>query len=189
MATSSVQLAETRVEDLAEAVRRVVDGDAAAFRQIVRATSGRLVRLAARLVGNLEDGEDVVQEAYVKAHEAMVSGGFDGRSRVETWLYRIVTNTAIDALRSGKRREKPADTMPDVGWDGAAAAEARLALGELDAVMSTLPVDQRAALVLKSVEGLSGPEIAQILGITEGAVEQRLVRARATLKEWRASRE
>jgi RNA polymerase sigma-70 factor (ECF subfamily) len=179
------------VEDLAEAVRRIRDGDgdAAAFRQIVLATSGRLVRLAARVMGNLEDGEDVVQESYVKAHQAIVDGRFDGRSRVDTWLYRIVTNAAIDAMRSGKRREKPTDTMPDVAWDGAAAAEARLALGELDALLGTLPPDQRAALVLKNVEGLSGPEIAQILGTTEGAIEQRLVRARAALKEWRLSHE
>lgn len=175
------------MEHLAEAMRKVIDGDAAAFRQIVLATSGRLVRLAARLMGNLEDGEDVVQEAYVKAHRAIADGRFDGRSSVDTWLYRIVTNTAIDALRSGKRRERPTDTMPDVAWDGASAAEARLALVELDAMLGSLPGDQRAAIVLQSLEGLSGPEIARILGITEGAVEQRLVRARATLREWRAS--
>jgi RNA polymerase sigma-70 factor, ECF subfamily len=170
------------VEDLAEAVRNVAHGDRAAFRHIVRETSGRLVRLAARLMGNLEDGEDVVQEAYVKAHQAMIEGRFDGRSRVETWLYRIVTNTAIDALRSGKHRERTTDVLPEPAWDGAAAAEARIALAELDALLDTLPPDQRAAIVLKSVEGLSGVEIAQILGITEGAVEQRLVRARAALR-------
>lgn len=135
-------------------------------------------------MGNLEDGEDVVQEAYLKAHRAIVDGRFDGRSKVDTWLYRIVTNTAIDALRSGVRRQRPTDAVPEIAWDGAAAAEARIALKELDVLLAGLPPDQRAALVLKSVEGLSAAEIAEITGSSEGAVEQHLVRARAALKKW-----
>ncbi len=172
------------MSDLKEEVDAFVRGDGTAFRTIVNATSGKLVRLAARLMGNLEDGEDVVQEAYMKAHRALLDGGFDGRSKVETWLYRIVTNTAIDALRSGVRRQKPTDVLPEPAWDGAAEAEARVALSELDDLLRCLPPEQRAAIVLKSVEGLSAAEIAVILRTTEGAVEQRLVRARATLKEW-----
>jgi RNA polymerase sigma-70 factor (ECF subfamily) len=149
----------------------------------VLATSQKLVRLAARITGSAEDGEDVVQEAYVKAYRALVEGRFDQRSRVDTWLYRIVANSAIDALRSGRKRPKSMETIPEPAWDGAGAAEARVALAELDSVLAGLPHDQRAALVLKSVEGLSSAEIADIMGTTEGAVEQRLVRARATLKE------
>jgi len=174
------------VEDLSEAVRQVERGDSAAFRSIVRSTSQRLVRLAARLMGSLEDGEDVVQDSYVKAHRAIVEGRFDGRSRVETWLYRIVTNTAIDARRSGKRRETATDVLPEAGFDGASAAEARLALVELSNLLSGLPEDQRTALILKSVEGLSSTEIAELCDTTEGAVEQRLARARAALKERRS---
>lgn len=118
----------------------------------------------------------------MKAHRAIVDGKFDGKSRVETWLYRIVTNTAIDVLRSGKRRERPTDVLPDTGWDGAAAAEARIALAELAKRLEALPEDQRVAIVLKNVEGLSSGEVAEVLGTTEGAVEQRLVRARAALR-------
>jgi len=172
------------VAGLEEEVRAVIGGDGDAFRRIVIATNVRLVRLAARIMGNMEDGEDVVQEAYVKAHRALVEGRFDGRSRVETWLYRIVTNTAIDALRSGARRERSKDVATGATWDGAAAADARIALAELDAVLQGLPADQRVALVLKSVEGRSAAEIAEIMDTTEGAVEQRLVRARAALKKW-----
>jgi RNA polymerase sigma-70 factor (ECF subfamily) len=171
------------LEHLAEAVREIVDGDARAFRKIVLATSPRLVRLAARIMGNVEDGEDVVQEAYVKAYRAIVERRFDGRSRVETWLYRIVTNTAIDALRNGARRPRSVETLPEPAWDGAAAAEARVALRELELLLAALPPDQRAAIVLKSVEGLSAAEIAEIMETSEGAVEQRLVRARAALKQ------
>lgn len=170
--------------DLKEDVDALVRGDPAAFRRLVVETSHKLVRLAARITGSVEEGEDVVQEAYVKAHRALVDGRFDGRSRIETWLYRIVANTAIDALRAGAKRPKSADTIPEPSWDGAGAAEARVALAELDSLLDGLPHDQRAAIVLKSVEGLSAGEIADVLNTTEGAVEQRLVRARATLREW-----
>jgi len=170
--------------DLKEDVDAVVRGDTARFRRIVLATSPELVRLAARITGSVEDGEDVVQEAYVKAYRALVDGRFDGRSRVETWLYRIVANAAVDALRSRRKKAKNVDSIPEPGWDGAGAAEARVALAELDSLLDGLPDDQRAALVLKAVEGLSSSEIAEIMGTTEGAIEQRLVRARATLKEW-----
>lgn len=175
------------MDELAEAVREVIDGNTAAFRKIVLATNVRLVRVAARIMGSLEDGEDVVQEAYVKAHRALVEGRFDGRSRVETWLYRVVTNSAIDALRSGKRKPKEADVAAEPSWDGGQAAEARVALAELDQLLAALPPDQRAALVLKSVEGMSANEVADVMGTTEGAVEQHLVRARAALRRWSKS--
>lgn len=174
------------METLEEAAARVARGDATAFQIIVSATSDRLVRLGARLLGNVSDAEDVVQEAYVKAYRALAAGEFDGRSRVETWLYRIVTHGAIDALRSRKRRPVPADSLPEQSWDGLALAEARLALAELADWLSILPEDQRVAIVLKSVEGLTTPEIAEILACSEGAVEQRLVRARAALREKRS---
>lgn len=170
--------------DLKEEVDAIARGDSAAFRRLVLATSQKLVRLAARITGNVAEAEDVVQEAYVKAYRALVEGRFDRRSRVETWLYRIVTNGAIDALRAGGRRPMSDEAVIEPAWDGVGAAEARVALAELDSLLRGLPHDQRAAVVLKSVEGLSSAEIAEITGTTEGAVEQRLVRARATLKEW-----
>lgn len=170
------------MNELDEAARRARNGDAAAFRRIVEATGPRLVRLAARILGNVADAEDVVQEAYVKAHRSLAAGEFDGRSRVETWLHRIVVNAAIDASRSRERSPTPRDTLPDPGWDGAASAEARVALSELDDLLRALPPEQRSALVLKSIEGFSASEIAAILSTTEGAVEQLLVRARALLR-------
>ena len=170
------------MENLDEAAQRVRSGDAAAFGQIVDATSGRLVRLAARMLGNVVDAEDVVQEAYVKAYRALTTGEFDGRANVSTWLYRIVTNQSIDAMRGRARRPKPTDTA-DESTSDLASAEQKMALAELSDFMSELPPDQRAALVLKAVEGLTSPEIAEVLQCSEGAVEQRLVRARAALRK------
>jgi RNA polymerase sigma-70 factor (ECF subfamily) len=77
------------------------------------------------------------------------------------------------------------DEMIDPGWEGATSAEARLALTELADWLKDLPPDQHAVLVLKAVEGRSSAEVAEILGCSEGAVEQRLVRARATLRQRR----
>jgi RNA polymerase sigma-70 factor, ECF subfamily len=170
------------LENLTEAVTRVQSGDAAAFQRIVDATSTRLVRLAARMLGSVVDAEDVVQEAYVKAYRALVTGEFDGRANVTTWLYRIVSNQAIDAMRGRARRPKPTD-MADESISDLASAEQKLALAELSDWMSELPADQRAALVLKAVEGMTSPEVAEILQCSEGAVEQRLVRARAALRK------
>ncbi|HEX4335507.1 MAG TPA: RNA polymerase sigma factor [Polyangiaceae bacterium] len=171
------------MENLDEAVERVLSGDAAAFQRIVEATSARLVRLSARILGNVADAEDVVQDAYVKAYRSLTGGQFDRRSRVDTWLYRIVVNGSIDTKRARARGAIPSDTIADVGWDGAANAEARVALNELADMLAELPEDQKAALVLKSVEGFSAAEIAEIMGRAEGAVEQLLVRARAALKK------
>jgi RNA polymerase sigma-70 factor, ECF subfamily len=168
--------------DLDEAVRAAAAGDVAAFAQLVGATQAELVRLAARLLGNLADAEDVVQDAYVKAYRALQDGSFDGRAQVRTWLYRIVVNTGLDALRSRKRRPLARSSAPELSWDGAVGAEAKLALNELADWTQDLPLEQRAALTLTALEGLSNAEAAQILGVSEGAIEQRLVRARATLR-------
>ncbi|MBK9259971.1 MAG: RNA polymerase sigma factor [Polyangiaceae bacterium] len=166
--------------DLRLVAARVASGDVAAFRPIVDHTRAPLYRLAARLVGNLADAEDVLQDAYASAFRALLAGQYDGRSKVETWLYRIVANASVDLLR--KRREKQSDDTHEPRFDGLVHAEARVALRELDALLKTLQPLDRAALVLVAVEGLSAKDAAEALGATEGAIEQRLVRARAALR-------
>jgi RNA polymerase sigma-70 factor (ECF subfamily) len=172
-----------RLSDLEHAAEQILSGDVGAFRQLVEATTDRMFRLSARIMGSLADAEDVVQEAYVKAYQALRSGGFDRRSRVDTWLYRVVTNTAIDALRTRKRRRAQSDEAIEPEFDGVASVEARVALVEIEQLLGALPADQRAAVALKALEGLTSAEVAEILECSEGAVEQRLVRARATLRQ------
>lgn len=165
-----------------------MQGDDSAFDDIVGATSARLLRLAARVMGSVEEGEDVLQEAYLRAYRSLVDGGFDKRARVETWLQRIVTNAAIDALRTRRRRGARDTAVAELAWDGASMTEARVALVELDAWLGELPADQRTALTLKALEEMSSGEIAESMGLTEGAVEQLLVRARGALRKKRDSR-
>jgi RNA polymerase sigma-70 factor (ECF subfamily) len=171
------------VSDLEEAARRVAEGDRSAFETIVRATQGAMLRAAVRVLGSREEALDVLQEAYLRAFDALSGGGFDGRSRVSSWLYRVVVNASLDAVRA--RRRRPTVALPANGAvDGAAegSPEARVALAELAKMLDLLPPDQRAALVLRELEGLSNAEVAEILETSEGAIEQRLMRARATLR-------
>jgi RNA polymerase sigma-70 factor, ECF subfamily len=140
------------------------------------------VRYAARVTGDVAEAEDVVQESYVKAYRALVDGAFEGRSSVSTWLYRIVTRTAIDQRRGRKRRERHDERLTEGTFDGAAAADGLVALRELEGWLGELPEEQRSALVLQALEGFTNREVAEILECSEGAVEQRLVRARAALR-------
>lgn len=173
--------------DLGLLAARVARGDAEAFRTIVDLTRAPMYRLASRLCGDLGDAEDALQEAYVDAYRALAEGRWDGRAKLQTWLYRIVTNACLDLLR--RREQGPRDRISEPRFDGLVSAEARLALRELDDLMATLPAAERAALVLVSVEGLSAREAAEALGCSEGAIEQRLVRARASLRTRREARE
>ncbi len=170
--------------DLSWLARQVAAGDAEAFRGIVRHTQARLYRLTVRLLGNPSDAEDTLQDAYMKAYQALREERFDGRSSVQTWLYRVVTNTAIDAGR--RRRLRPVASAEQQEAEppehhGMLKAEARVALGELNSWLARLSPEQRSVLVLRTVEGFSTSETAAILGCSEGAVEQRLLRARANL--------
>lgn len=138
------------------------------------------------MLGNVSDAEDLVQEAFVKAHAAIVVGQYDGRASVSTWMHRIVCNLAIDQLRAGRRRGRAVEATDEMVVDDSLSAESHLALQELEGWLGELPPEQRAALVLSTMEGHSNAEIAAMLECSEGAVEQRLVRARAALRERRS---
>jgi RNA polymerase sigma-70 factor, ECF subfamily len=170
------------LEKLDGAVARVLAGDISAFQQIVDETSAALLRLSARMMGSVADGEDVMQEAYVKAYRGLAEGRFDQRAQFVTWLRKIVVNTAIDALRSRARAPKPTAELSDVQVDDSASAETSLALAEIADWLGALPTEQRVALVLKAIEGHTSAEIAVLMDCSEGAVEQRLVRARSNLR-------
>jgi RNA polymerase sigma-70 factor (ECF subfamily) len=161
--------------------RRFARGDEGAFPELMDATGGRLYRLARRLLGERGEVEDVLQEGYLRAFGALPNERFETESGVYTWLCRVVTNLSIDLLRKGMRT--PIPDPPSEAPDPVRQTEARTRLRRLQTWISELPAEQRAALVLKELEGLSNSEVAQVLGCSEGSVEQRLVRARRTLRE------
>jgi RNA polymerase sigma-70 factor, ECF subfamily len=150
------------------------------FGPIVRATEDRLYRIAVRILADQTDAEDALQETYLRAYNALAAGRYDERLRMEAWLVTIVTRVSIDSLRNRKRRAAADEAEPRAH---ASLDEDQLtAIVELGRWVSELAPDQRAAVVLKFMEGMTSAEVAVILGVSEGAVEQRLLRARAALK-------
>jgi RNA polymerase sigma-70 factor (ECF subfamily) len=150
-----------------------------AFAELVHASSPRLYRLALRMTGSAADAEDVLQEAYLRAHLALEAGQFEARASLETWLYRVTSNVALDALRRARRgRRFLALFLPATPE----RTEASALLREVGLWLAVLPPEQHAALVLTQVEGLSNSEAARCLDCSEGAIEQRLIRARAALR-------
>lgn len=176
--TLAVPLASTFLAGELEAV------SAAAFRAFVGREGDRWLRLAVRLAGEA-DGPDVLQEALVKAWVAFEEGsaprGFDVDAA--RWVVRVVVNQAYDTVRSRARRRRWVELFAQVFPSHAStwAVEATASVRDLERVLERLTPEQRIAWVLKEVEGYSGAEIAALTGASEGAVEQRLVRARATL--------
>ncbi|WP_042458391.1 RNA polymerase sigma factor SigM [Streptacidiphilus jiangxiensis] len=175
------------VED-AELLRRHLEGDPDAFGELVRRHRDRLWAIALRTLGDREEAADAVQDAMVSAFRSAHT--FQGRSAVTTWLHRIVVNACLDrARRSATRRTRLVEDETvlesaaghDEGADVSAAAERGELRRELAAALSTLPADQRAALVLVDMEGYSVAEAAAVLGVPTGTVKSRCARARAKL--------
>jgi RNA polymerase sigma-70 factor (ECF subfamily) len=162
-----------------------------------------------RMLGSVHDAEDIVQETYLRAWRSY--GGFENRSSVRTWLYRIATNACLTALQHRSRRAlpsalggpaddpyaEPVSAGPEVAWlqpiptawvsspsdDPAAVVTLRESLRlALIASMQHLPAQQRAVLVLRDVLALPAAEVATVLGISIPAVKSALQRARARIK-------
>jgi RNA polymerase sigma-70 factor (ECF subfamily) len=159
------------------------EGHQEAFEELVRRHRDRAYRVALRLLGDPHLAEDVAQEALVAAWRALPR--FRREARFSTWLYRIVTNTALNY--STRRREVATEVveLPETGQGAPAdlVAEHNREVARIEAVIAQLPLEQRAALVLRSFEQCTYEEVAEILGITVPAVKGRLHRARRELTE------
>ncbi len=163
--------------DLVEATRA---GDRAALDALLRRHYDRLYALCRRMTGDAADAADACQEALI----AIVRGldGFDGRSAFGTWAYRVATNACLDELR--RRRRRPEPGLPEGPAEPVSPVdeiEATTTRADLDAALRSLPLEYRAAVVLRDVCGLSYQEISDILGIPPGTVRSRIARGRGAL--------
>jgi RNA polymerase sigma-70 factor (ECF subfamily) len=161
-----------------------------------------LLTFCYRMLGSMQDAEDLVQETYLRAWRSYQD--FEGRAGPRTWLYRIATNACLNALRHGSRRVLPAglggpstdpyatgprdheipwlEPIPDEQADPAAIVAGRAGLRlALIAALQHLPVQQRTVLILRDVLAWSADETADVLGTTPAAVHSTLQRARARL--------
>jgi RNA polymerase sigma-70 factor, ECF subfamily len=179
-------------QGLLEMCRR---GDAEAFARLVGLHESMVYNLSARLLGDAEEARDLSQDVFLQVYRTL--GGFQGRSTLKTWIYRIVVNQARNRQRWWRRRRRerccPIEDMTaadharaSAGRPDAEAPFERLARGEqarqIQSALLTLSFDHRAILLLREVEELDGFEIAAALNIPAGTVKSRLARARESLR-------
>ncbi|HUU10894.1 MAG TPA: sigma-70 family RNA polymerase sigma factor [Phycisphaerae bacterium] len=168
----------------AELVRRARQGDASAFKDLVGRHAARLLAMAAALLGDAADAEDVVQETFAGAFRGL--RGFEGRSSVKTWLTSILMRqTAMHRRGSGRRAARllRAEAASETTTGAASATGAADARMDVAAAIQLLSPEHRDVVALREFEGLSYDEMTQVLGIPRGTVESRLFRARRQLQE------
>lgn len=188
---SAAQRAEDRVRDH-DLVRQAQAGEEQGFRELVQRHEARAQRVARKMVPSEEDARDLCQEAFLRVFRHLER--FDFQYAFSTWLYRIVTNLAIDHLRKrrptsslvGSGEDEPSIDLPDDRMadpsDQMSAEETKL---EVHAVLQTLAPHFQSVMALREIEGLGCPEIAEIVGATHVTVRWRLHRARKLfLEEW-----
>jgi RNA polymerase sigma-70 factor (ECF subfamily) len=207
MATASTS-ATARERELLEAAR---GGDEDAYRRLVEPRRGELHAHCYRMLGSIHDAEDALQEALLRAWRGLP--GFEGRSSLRAWLYRIATNACLNSIARRPKRVLPIDYAPATDphdgpqaplaesvWiepypdeqlgveDGFAAPEARYEQREavelaFIAALQHLPARQRAVLILREVLGFSAKEVAESLETTVASVNSALQRARKAVDE------
>ncbi len=148
-----------------------------AFRTLVLDTSPDLFRLACRLTGSPAAAEDVVQDAFIKAHAKLDT--FQQGASFRTWMHRITVNTAMDFLRREKTRDQYESAAAQLADDRVEEkpAEQDEILAHTDRALRDLTDLERAAVTLRHFEGHSIAEIAETLGMTPNACKQAIFRA------------
>jgi RNA polymerase sigma-70 factor (ECF subfamily) len=162
-------------------IHRVLSGDVEAFSRLVDAHYDRCARIADRIVGNREDAEEALQDAFLRAFNAL--GDYEEQERFAAWLTRIVVNQCRTVLARTRRREV---MFPDITPEDVPLTEPGAQAGdrwpELEHVLAHLPPEQREALVLRYADDLTYQEMARITGAGESALKMRVQRAFARLR-------
>lgn len=172
-----------------ELVRAAAGGDESAFGELVRMYENKAYHLALRMCGNAEDASDVAQDAFLAAWRGLPS--FRGEAGFSTWLYRLVSNAAIDHLRRTKHQrgnvslddeEQSIDAVDDAPTPQEAAEGSDLKEAVAQGLRQ-LSDDHRTVLVMREVQELSYEEISATLSLDLGTVKSRISRARTALRK------
>jgi len=180
------------IEDLPDdaLLARFADGNADAARVLTLRLTPRAMAHAFRLLGNRAEAEDVTQEAMLRLWK-QARDWRSGEAKVTTWLYRVVANLCIDRRRRDRGGAVTLDAIPEPEDGRTSVTEAmqeRARADALQAALNTLPARQRQAVVLRHIDGLSNPEIAEIMELTVEAVESLTSRGKRALKAGLAGR-
>lgn len=168
---------------------RALAGDQAAYGALMQRHRDAVFRLARGAIGDPDEALDITQESFVAAFAALAR--YDGSRSFRVWIARITLNKCRDwARRRAVRRffafAKPIDDAIDIASSDATPEEAASSVQEvarINAAIAALPANLKDVLLLRTIEQMSQAEAAQVLGVTEKAVETRLYRARAKLAE------
>jgi RNA polymerase sigma-70 factor (ECF subfamily) len=162
-------------------IDRILAGDDEAFGQLVERHHERCVRIARRILGNREDAEEAVQDAFLRAYRALAS--YEERERFAAWLTRILVNQCRSLRATTTRREQLFSELElDDARFGNYSAQESDAWPELDHVLAQLPVEQREALVLRYADDLTYDEMSRITGAGTSALKMRVQRAFTRLR-------
>lgn len=162
---------------------RARGGSPSAFEEIVRRYQQRVYLVARRIVRRHEVADEVAQEAFLRAYQAL--DRFDPARPFGPWICRIAANLAVNHVRSPASRQEPLEEEDRRAGGGSSPLEQVLeaeAAERLEAALDGLPAEQRAVFVLRVNEEMSYEEIAEALGIPTGTVMSRLARARERLR-------
>ncbi|SDK23572.1 RNA polymerase sigma factor [Natronincola ferrireducens] len=166
-------------------------GDIESFELLIKAYQQRAFNIAYRILGNLEDANDVTQEALLKVYRSIHN--FKGNSSFSTWLYSIVNNVCIDFLRKNKKakvlyidnqyqEEGYQREIPDEINTPECLFEKKEVKKMIHDAINQLNHEQRTIIVLRDIQGFSYQEIAEILNVSVGTVKSRINRGRSNLK-------
>jgi RNA polymerase sigma-70 factor (ECF subfamily) len=170
--------------DEQQLIREAQDGNRSAFRILVERHVKQAYNVAYGFVQDHDSAHDVMQDALVRAYQALP--GFRGDAEFGTWLHRIVTNVALNHLRSCNaraRRELRIDEVAEPGVSHDGDMHARQVREHLELALRGLPALQRSVVTLRHIEGLSTREVGTLLGCSEGTVKTHLFRGLKKLRQ------
>jgi RNA polymerase sigma-70 factor (ECF subfamily) len=191
LSTGSEDLSPGALDPDRELVDRWQAGDSSAFEGLIRRHERRVFGLLLRMLGSVQEAEDVAQETFLNLHRH--GHRFRSQSRFSTFLYRVAVNAALNRRRSlGRRRvrtealsrrQEAGDDLPDAPRGPEDAAAGGQIQQRVQREILTLPTHLRMPLVLFDIEGLSYADVASTLQLPEGTVKSRIHRARQALRE------
>ena len=162
-------------------------GDRRALESLLIAHYVQVHAVCRRMTGNEADAQDAAQDTMLSASRGITR--FDGRSAFGTWLYRIATNVCLDELRRRRRRPEPSP-LDDRAGRGSTDVRSRtdpfgsvMAKVDVDAALMRLPIEFRAAVVLRDLCDLGYEDIAEVLGVPVGTVRSRIARGRGMIAD------